>query len=121
MLGQREVLPCRLRLIADIAIWQRVARRRRANYKRERALESTPGLTRRSRRTARSINLCANNYLRLVGNERVVARAKAGLDAYGHGMSSVRFICGTSTVHGQLESCRRSLELELPRFDGQFR
>ncbi len=50
------------------------------------------------------INLCANNYLGLANHPRVVATAKAALDRYGYGMASVRFICGTQTVHKELES-----------------
>jgi glycine C-acetyltransferase len=49
------------------------------------------------------LNLCANNYLGLAGDPRVVAAAKAGLDRWGYGMASVRFICGTQTVHKRLE------------------
>jgi len=49
------------------------------------------------------LNLCANNYLGLADDPRVVAAAKAALDAYGYGMASVRFICGTQTVHKGLE------------------
>ena len=49
------------------------------------------------------LNLCANNYLGLSNHPDMVAAAKAGLDAYGFGMSSVRFICGTQTVHRKLE------------------
>ncbi len=50
------------------------------------------------------INLCANNYLGLANHPQVVATAKAALDRYGYGMASVRFICGTQTVHKELES-----------------
>jgi glycine C-acetyltransferase len=49
------------------------------------------------------LNLCANNYLGLSGDPRVVAAAKAGLDEWGYGLSSVRFICGTQSVHKRLE------------------
>ena len=49
------------------------------------------------------LNLCANNYLGLAGDPRVVAAAKAGLDRWGYGMASVRFICGTQAVHKGLE------------------
>ena len=49
------------------------------------------------------INLCANNYLGLAQDERVRAAARAGLDAWGYGMASVRFICGTQSIHKQLE------------------
>lgn len=50
------------------------------------------------------LNLCANNYLGLSNHPALVAAAKASYDAYGHGLSSVRFICGTQSVHKQLEA-----------------
>lgn len=49
------------------------------------------------------INLCANNYLGLANHPALVAAAKMALDQYGFGMSSVRFICGTQTIHKELE------------------
>lgn len=49
------------------------------------------------------INFCANNYLGLSGHQELVEAAKQALETYGYGMSSVRFICGTQTVHTQLE------------------
>jgi glycine C-acetyltransferase len=49
------------------------------------------------------INLCANNYLGLANSPELVAAAKESLDQYGFGLSSVRFICGTQSVHKQLE------------------
>ena len=49
------------------------------------------------------LNLCANNYLGLADDPRVVAAAKEALDRWGYGMASVRFICGTQEVHKQLE------------------
>ncbi len=49
------------------------------------------------------INLCANNYLGLANHPEVIKAAHAALDQYGYGMASVRFICGTQTVHKQLE------------------
>ncbi len=50
------------------------------------------------------INFCANNYLGLANSETLVNVAKDALDSYGYGMASVRFICGTQTVHKALES-----------------
>ena len=49
------------------------------------------------------INFCANNYLGLSNNSRVVEAAKKTLDTHGFGMSSVRFICGTQDIHKELE------------------
>lgn len=50
------------------------------------------------------LNFCANNYLGLSSHPAVMAAARAGLDARGFGMSSVRFICGTQDAHAELES-----------------
>ena len=49
------------------------------------------------------LNLCANNYLGLASHPDVVAAAHAALDRWGFGMASVRFICGTQTIHTELE------------------
>jgi len=49
------------------------------------------------------INFCANNYLGLSGDSRLIKAAKDGLDAWGYGLSSVRFICGTQSIHKTLE------------------
>jgi glycine C-acetyltransferase len=49
------------------------------------------------------INLCANNYLGLASDQRITKMAKQAIDEYGFGMASVRFICGTQTVHKDLE------------------
>jgi glycine C-acetyltransferase len=57
------------------------------------------------------LNLCANNYLGLADHPAIVASAHRALDDHGYGMASVRFICGTQTVHKQLEA-------ELSRFLG---
>jgi len=49
------------------------------------------------------LNLCANNYLGLAQHPAVVAAARAGLEKWGYGLASVRFICGTQSLHKQLE------------------
>jgi len=49
------------------------------------------------------LNLCANNYLGLANHPEVLAAAHKALDEYGYGMASVRFICGTQTLHKELE------------------
>ena len=53
--------------------------------------------------TTQVINLCANNYLGLANHPEIIKAAHAALDEFGYGMASVRFICGTQTVHKQLE------------------
>jgi glycine C-acetyltransferase len=50
------------------------------------------------------LNFCANNYLGLANHPEVIGGAKKALDEYGFGLSSVRFICGTQTIHKTLES-----------------
>ena len=50
------------------------------------------------------LNFCANNYLGLANNKEVIEAAKASYDKYGYGLSSVRFICGTQTIHKELEA-----------------
>ena len=53
--------------------------------------------------TQHVLNLCANNYLGLANHPEVIAAAHKALDDFGYGMASVRFICGTQTIHKQLE------------------
>lgn len=54
-------------------------------------------------KTTEVLNLCANNYLGLANHPEVIAAAHQALDDFGYGMASVRFICGTQTIHKQLE------------------
>ena len=58
---------------------------------------------RRNGTTEHVLNLCANNYLGLANHPQVIAAAHKALDEYGYGMASVRFICGTQTLHKELE------------------
>jgi glycine C-acetyltransferase len=53
--------------------------------------------------TTEVINLCANNYLGLANHPEIIKAAHAALDEFGYGMASVRFICGTQTIHKELE------------------
>tara|TARA_B100000035_G_C21036702_1_gene571431 strand:- start:3461 stop:4654 length:1194 start_codon:yes stop_codon:yes gene_type:complete len=50
------------------------------------------------------INMCANNYLGLANNPQIIDAAKKGLDQWGFGLASVRFICGTQTIHKEVEA-----------------
>ncbi len=72
-------------------------------YKPERVIASRQGAEVRCDDGRTLINLCANNYLGLSGDESMVRAAIAATEQYGYGLSSVRFICGTQTVHKQLE------------------
>ena len=54
--------------------------------------------------TEHVLNLCANNYLGLANHPEVIAAAHKALDDFGYGMASVRFICGTQTIHKELEA-----------------
>ncbi len=70
--------------------------------KEERVIDTPQGV--RIRVGGREVlNFCANNYLGLADHPRVLAAAKAALDRWGYGMASVRFICGTQSVHAELE------------------
>ena len=72
-------------------------------YKRERIITS-PQQARINVETGETVlNMCANNYLGLSNHPAIVEAAKAGIDQWGHGLSSVRFICGTQAIHRTLE------------------
>ncbi|ELX08515.1 putative 8-amino-7-oxononanoate synthase/2-amino-3-ketobutyrate coenzyme A ligase [Janthinobacterium sp. HH01] len=72
-------------------------------YKPERVLASRQGAEVTSEDGRMLINMCANNYLGLSGQEWVAQASIDATEKYGYGLSSVRFICGTQTVHKQLE------------------
>src|SRR6202048_493787 len=72
-------------------------------YKTERVIASPQSADVRLANGDEVLNFCANNYLGLANDPRLVAAAKEGLDQDGFGMASVRFICGTQTVHKDLE------------------
>jgi glycine C-acetyltransferase len=71
--------------------------------KRERLIGTPQGAVVKLADGRELINLCANNYLGLANDPAVVAAAHAGLDRFGYGVASVRFICGTQSVHRELE------------------
>ncbi|PRC90763.1 glycine C-acetyltransferase [Solimicrobium silvestre] len=73
-------------------------------YKVERVLASRQGAEVVSEDGRHLINMCANNYLGLSGNESMVQASIKATEEFGYGLSSVRFICGTQTVHKQLEA-----------------
>jgi glycine C-acetyltransferase len=72
-------------------------------YKRERIITSPQGADITVQGGKEVINFCANNYLGLSGNQKVIDAAKAAMDTHGYGLSSVRFICGTQDIHKELE------------------
>lgn len=72
-------------------------------YKEERVLKSPQGAEIELTNGERVINLCSNNYLGFANHPSLVKAAKGALDAYGFGMASVRFICGTQICHRELE------------------
>jgi glycine C-acetyltransferase len=72
-------------------------------FKAERVIVSPQGSSIRVGDGKEVLNLCANNYLGLADDSRIVASAKEALDRWGYGLASVRFICGTQDVHKQLE------------------
>ncbi len=71
-------------------------------YKKERVISSQQS-ARIEAQGKSVINLCANNYLGLANNKQLIASGQKALEKYGYGLSSVRFICGTQTVHKELE------------------
>ena len=72
-------------------------------YKSERVIES-PQDARIDVSDRKVLNMCANNYLGLSDHPAIVEAARKGLDDWGYGLSSVRFICGTQTIHKELEA-----------------
>ena len=72
-------------------------------YKRERIITGPQQAEITVAGTDKVLNFCANNYLGLSNNPRLIEAAKRAMDTHGFGMSSVRFICGTQDIHKQLE------------------
>ncbi len=75
-------------------------------YKEERVIASQQDAdieVRRNGQTDEVLNFCANNYLGLANDPDLMRAAKEGIDRYGFGLASVRFICGTQTIHKELE------------------
>jgi glycine C-acetyltransferase len=72
-------------------------------YKTERPIAAPQGARVRLSDGREVLNLCANNYLGLASHPAVVAAARDAVERWGYGLSSVRFICGTQTIHKELE------------------
>ena len=73
-------------------------------YKRERIIVTPQSAEINTTQGNEVLNFCANNYLGLSSDPRVIQAAKDTIDSHGFGMSSVRFICGTQDIHKELES-----------------
>jgi glycine C-acetyltransferase len=73
-------------------------------YKKERVIVSPQGAEIELNTGQKVLNFCANNYLGLSSDPELVRAAKNALDNHGYGMSSVRFICGTTDLHKELEN-----------------
>jgi glycine C-acetyltransferase len=78
--------------------------RSRGLFKEERELASPQGAEVILADGRKALNLCSNNYLGLAGHPALAAAARDGLDRWGFGLASVRFICGTQSIHRELES-----------------
>lgn len=72
-------------------------------YKKERIITSPQSAHIEVAHSQKVLNMCANNYLGLSDNKELIQAAKDGLDKWGFGLSSVRFICGTQEIHKILE------------------
>jgi len=72
-------------------------------YKNERIIVTPQGAEIKVSTGQTVLNFCANNYLGLSNNPKLIAAAKEAMDTRGYGMSSVRFICGTQDTHKKLE------------------
>lgn len=72
-------------------------------YKEERVIVSPQQAEIKLNTGQEVLNFCANNYLGLSNHPELIKAAKDGLDTHGYGMSSVRFICGTTDIHKKLE------------------
>jgi len=83
--------------------------RQQGLFKAERTIDSPQQTDIRLNDSREVLNLCANNYLGLADHPEIIKAAHAALDRWGYGMASVRFICGTQTIH-------KTLERELSRF-----
>jgi glycine C-acetyltransferase len=73
-------------------------------YKSERVIETAQAARVQVGKGSPVLNLCANNYLGLANHPEVVKAARDALDKWGYGLASVRFICGTQSLHKELEA-----------------
>lgn len=73
-------------------------------YKTERIITTPQGTKIKTTDGKEVLNFCANNYLGLANHPEIIKAAKSALDKWGYGLSSVRFICGTQSLHKKLEA-----------------
>ena len=90
--------------LLDHAVAELESIRQQGLFKAERTIDSPQQTGIRLRDNRKVLNLCANNYLGLAAHPEIIRAAHAALDRWGYGMASVRFICGTQTVHQTLEA-----------------
>jgi len=88
----------------QLIITQLDAIREAGTYKRERSLSGPQGVMVQTMSGGPVLNMCANNYLGLAQHPQVRQAAHDALDAWGYGLASVRFICGTQGIHQNLEA-----------------
>ena len=90
--------------LTDHAVAELQSIRSQGLFKAERIIDSPQQTGIRLQDGRNVLNLCANNYLGLADHPAILQAAHAALDRWGYGMASVRFICGTQSVHRQLET-----------------
>ena len=88
------------------AVWQQLSDeiKEAGLWKRERVITTPQSPVIDTTLKSGLINMCSNNYLGLANNEEIKEAAKVGIDRWGYGLSSVRFICGTQELHKNLEN-----------------
>lgn len=89
--------------LTDHALAELQSIRTQGLFKAERTIDSPQNTSIRLADSSQVVNLCANNYLGLADHPAIVQAAREALDRWGYGMASVRFICGTQSVHHALE------------------
>ncbi|HCP12079.1 MAG TPA: glycine C-acetyltransferase [Planctomycetaceae bacterium] len=89
--------------LTDHALAELDSIRSQGLFKAERTIDSPQNTSIRLANSSHVVNLCANNYLGLADHPDIVQAARDALDRWGYGMASVRFICGTQSVHHTLE------------------
>jgi len=89
--------------LTDHALGELESIRQQGLFKSERTIDSPQQTDIRLQDQREVLNLCANNYLGLADHPAIIQAAHEALDRWGYGMASVRFICGTQTIHRTLE------------------